>query len=94
LFCFVLVEKENKETTTTGKQNFSVLYLNYINSIEENDQRLTSAQSINKKKDRVKRSKKRSKKSSSICEGDSVSNDNTSYSFQLENKLKWAVDEV
>jgi hypothetical protein len=55
---------------------------------------LTSAQSNNKKKDRIKRSKKRSKNASSTCEGESVSNDPTNYSSQLENKLKWAVDEV
>jgi len=70
--------KENKETPKpTG----------------ESDEHLSSAQSINKKKDRVKRSKKRNKKSST-CEIENVSNDNTNYSVQLENKLKWAVDEL
>jgi hypothetical protein len=29
-----------------------------------------------------------------MCEDDSVSNDNTNYSVQIGNKLKWAVDEV
>jgi hypothetical protein len=83
-FFFPLVVKEKKETT--GKQNNI--------STGENDQRTTSAQSINKKKERVKRPKKRNHKASSTYEGDSVSNENTNYSTQLENKLKWAVDEV
>ncbi|CAF1247876.1 unnamed protein product [Rotaria magnacalcarata] len=60
----------------------------------ENEQRLTSAQSFNKNKDRVKRSKKRNKKASTSCEGDYGSNDNKNYSIHLENKLKWAVDEL
>ncbi|CAF3501453.1 unnamed protein product [Rotaria socialis] len=60
----------------------------------ENEQRLTSAQSFNKNKDRVKRSKKRSKKASTSYEGDDGSNDNKNYSIHLENKLKWAVDEL
>jgi len=69
---------KNNKETTTG----------------ENDQRLTSTQSNTKKKDRVKRSKKQNKKRSLTSEGDSASNDNTNYSIQLENKLKWAVDEL
>jgi uncharacterized Zn finger protein (UPF0148 family) len=76
--------KEKKETT--GKQNDT--------SPGENDQRTTSAQSVNKKKERIKRPKKRNHKASSTYEGDSVSNENTNYSTQLENKLKWAVDEL
>lgn len=66
----------------------------FIDLIEGNDQRLASAESFNKKKERTKRSKKQKKKSVSTSEGDSVSNDNTNYSVQLETKLKWAVDEV
>ncbi|UJR37042.1 hypothetical protein I4U23_029747 [Adineta vaga] len=61
---------------------------------EDKDQRVTSAESMAKKKERVKRSKKRSKKTSSASEGDVVPNINTNYSVQLENKLKWAVDEL
>ncbi|CAF1063094.1 unnamed protein product [Rotaria sordida] len=60
----------------------------------ENEQSVTSAQSINKKRDRVKHSKKRSKKTSTTYENESVSIENTKYSVQLENKLKWAVDEL
>jgi hypothetical protein len=77
---------KNNQEIATGK--------NDIDQIADNDQRVTSAQSINKKKDRVKRSRKRNKKSSSTCDGEDISNDNTSYSIQLANKLKWAVDEV
>ncbi|CAF1159633.1 unnamed protein product [Adineta steineri] len=54
---------------------------------ENNDQRLTSAQSNDKKKDRAKRSKKRNKKTSS------TTSEVDAY-HQLENKLKWAVDEL
>ncbi|CAF1055169.1 unnamed protein product [Adineta steineri] len=62
---------------------------------ENNDQRLTSAQSNDKKKDRAKRSKKRNKKTSSTTsEVDGMLNTNSNYSAQLENKLKWAVDEL
>jgi hypothetical protein len=61
---------------------------------EKSEQRSTSAQSFNKKKDHVKRLKKQNKKNLSTCEDDNSSNNNTGYAVQLENKLKWAVDEV
>jgi len=80
------VENAKDNKTTTGKQN--------VDSTGEDDQRLTSGQSMNKKKDRVKRTKKRNKKTSLTGEGDSVSNETTNYSTQLENKLKWAVEEL
>ncbi|CAF2486213.1 unnamed protein product [Rotaria sp. Silwood2] len=60
----------------------------------EDEQRLTSAQPIVKKKDRVKHSKKRNKKTSVTYDSENVSSENTNYSVQLENKLKWAVDEL
>jgi hypothetical protein len=46
------------------------------------------------KKNRVKNSKKRNKKTSLISEVDSCASDKVTYCNQLENKLKWAVDEV
>ncbi|CAF3450101.1 unnamed protein product [Rotaria sp. Silwood1] len=60
----------------------------------EDEQRLASTQSVTKKKDRVKLSKKRNKKTSVTYESENVSNENIRYSVQLENKLKWAVDEL
>lgn len=64
-----------------------------IDLIGENETRLTSTESAHKKKDRVKSSKRRNKKSS-VCESTQASNENRSHSVQLENKLKWAVNEV
>ena len=80
----VLVAKDDGKTT--GKQN--------IDLTDGKESRLTSTQSTNKKKDHVKTSKKRSKKTSSTCESESVINSSGNYCTQLENKLKWAVDEV
>ncbi|CAF0950055.1 unnamed protein product [Adineta ricciae] len=60
----------------------------------EKDARETSAESNTKKKERVKRTKKRSKKTSSTFDGEVAPTESASYSAQLENKLKWAVDEL
>ena len=74
--------------------NLSFFY--WIEEETTQDSRITSAAACAQtKKDRVKSSKKGKKKSSpsaSDC-NDSVQ-DKTSYSNQLENKLKWAVDDV
>lgn len=62
--------------------------------IDEKESRLKSPQTNKKKKERVKTPKKSSKHTSSTSETDSVDHSNGNYSAQLENKLKWAVDEV
>lgn len=84
-FAFVLVAKDD-EKKTTDQQN--------IDLIDEKQSRLATTQTSKKRKDRVKTSKKSNKHTSSTSETDSVAHSSGNYSAQLENKLKWAVDEV